>query len=466
MQNFIKKIFFSFTLFMLVLYPLSSLSASALLLESDKNGSFDSTSLKKPSFINYENNEETLLLTFGSYKPDSDLVWIVPIPAKAGDIKTFNSVTKPPYIFNSGDINYIANSSIKFDMIMLSAGEFIPLLAMPTLLEILPSELEDAFYSNVYQILKDDLPDANIKPSGNFKINNNGVSTSVLDATNENDLKNYLVENDLIIDDKDLESLKDYYGKGFSFVISIISKDLLDQTPIRYSIENSEIIKEFEYRGIMIKFPTDRIFFPATKTSGDNSEQTENSVSIIGLYQPLINNGIRPGSEFKYFSNRKPIIFPSNFSNKLNSLGQNENFDYTTFAFYLENNSNEDIYFDSNPPLNFYLARFFFDNNLIWIIFTSIFFSMLSSTIAGLICFKEARSKKIIKFTFLGLFNLFTFWGLVLVTSLLKTKKVEGTENKYTRLDTRKILYLLSFLFINLFFINISGIITLWLLNF
>ena len=460
MKKIFNKLVFSFFALLIFTKPISDIEASALLLEAGPNRNFNSYDFQKSAYVNYQNGVESLILTLEKTNPNSDLVWIIPIPAKSNEIKTFNNLKYKPAIYDGIKLEDKTKPMIITQMVILSISEFIPTLTLPTLIGLLPETFEDFIIEQIWLITKDFLgSDFQALPITNFsieEIDNSGITTEVIEATSEDDLKQYLLENNIIIDNNKLKPLRDYYQKGFSFVITKINKD---EPSLDFS--NKQI-----NRAIMIKFPNDKIFFPITKTSDGFSDKSSELINVIGLKN--LNGNIKEGeiTTFKkLFVTINPEAFTKDFSNEVNLFKISDYAYFTLIGFKMDRDSNEDIYLDPVYSVGGELSKFLIENTAFSIFFIWIFFSIISSVIASFICFKEARSKKIVKFAFLGLANLLSFWGLAFVTALLKTKKVQGNDNKYIRADKRKIFYLILFLIFNLLFVNITGIITLWLLK-
>jgi len=112
-----------------------------------------------------------------------------------------------------------------------------------------------------------------------------GLVVEVVSATEGEGIYNYLAGNGLEISEGVIPQLDAYVQDGFSFVVTWVE-------------ETGITLKE---PGIIVRFPTDRMYYPLILTSIYGSHVVPMRVLVIGHVSPRIYDGIGPYTELTYY---------------------------------------------------------------------------------------------------------------------------------------------------------------------
>lgn len=483
MKKIFQKLFLSLMILSSVIFPVNYIAADGMMIRPDDDDWTYYSEKAQDAIISYENGRQTMILSVGTEILQSDLVWIFPVPAKPEDVTIDNSLKKSPNFYGE-DIMKTAEKNVNDMEFAYAINEVLPLIATPLILLTVPPTISDLVMSP-NMVGGYGMADYKTDTTTIFEhIENNGMVSELITTTSTNALQKYFDDKNLEISADQLNSIKSYIGKDFSFVVSWISDNSFLPESIQIPISNTfnKITSPLDlttYRGLMVSFPTDKIFFPLIPTSVYESKVIPASVRIIGFVSPETFKNIESYTEVNYYKARGVNNLPDGFSKQLTE--DSENFNYTLVKVNAPSKLlTEDLYFNNFVPLNVFLGKIIVDIPIVIFIITLIWNSMLASALSALLIFKEARSKKVFKFALLGLTNLFTFFGLIIVTLIIKTKEIKAEDvplfdtlkskgynlGAYKRLDIRKLPFLIIFILIY-FILSIGGAeLVKWVLSF
>jgi len=277
-------------------------------------------------------------------------------------------------------------------------------------------------------------------------IEKEGMATEIITASNSHALYDHLRSKGLSIEDGSLDTLGYYIGKDYTFVVSWISA--VD----RAAQENGGVTMPQYYRqpGIFITFPTDRIYFPLIPTSIYGSKTIPVRIYVLDYVIPDTYNEIASYVSTNYYT-QKGMTNKYGLENFFGNL-DTENIKYTKIEMYVPSKFyTQDLWFDKGAPakVDYAIALTGFTANglLAWLIYVAVI-SMLTGFVLGAIFFRDP-----LKFAVLGLANIMTIIGLIVVVSFTRTKRIDEGLRRHLRAsgalvitsDTRKLYFIILF---------------------
>jgi len=477
MKNFFQKFLLTLILLPSLVFPIGYISADGMMIRPDFDDWTYYSEKSQNAIISYENGRQTMILGVGTEILESNLVWIFPVPANPEEVTIDNSLEKSPNFYGENILEK-AKEDVNIMEIALAANEVFPLISLPLMYLTTPDYLGNS---------KDfSMPGASsqsglstIDVTTVFEhIENNGMVSELITTTSTNALQKYFDDKNLEITADQLHSIKDYIGKDYSFVVSWISDNI--STTLSESINKiTSPLGLTTYRGLIVSFPTDKIFFPLIPTSVYDSKVIPATIKIVGFASPETFKNIAQYTEVDYFKGVGINNLPEGFSQQVNN--KSSNFNYTVVKIEAPSKLlTQDLYFNNFVPINVLLGRVIIEIPVVLAILAFIWNSIAASVISALICFKEARSKKILKYVFLGLSNIFSFFGFMFFTFIAKTKEITGEDavmfetlktrgynlGLIKRLDSRKIPFVIIFILVYLAFSIGGAELVKWILTF
>jgi len=366
--------------------------------------------------INYEDNKEKLLLAvkFEQLVNDS-IVWIVPIPANASDVK-INIMEEFP-MFHGSDI------LLRVDENREDVTNGIAMFASLSQIYTFPFTI--FFYYGVFGM-------AGKGVEVYAHVEKEGIVTEVVTAENANALYDYLREKNITLDVGSIPIIDDYIGENYTFVVSWVT-----------TIER----ETYRTPAIFIEFPTDKIYYPLKPTSIYGERGIPILIYVIDFVKPEIYPEIEEYSQYKYFEGS---MWAGSWLKEFYAKAEQEYERMSASLYYtrimigaeedwivgrgetLETPSAENFVDDlwmeklEKPPPTVERAlvtlnniEFLSENLLFVIIIWLILVSLLTGGLVGFLLFRNVK-----KFSLIGLANCFTIIGLLLATlAFVKEKR-------------------------------------------
>lgn len=235
------------------------------------------------AFINYENGLEKMIMSIGVKETSKGSVWIFPVPSSPDKVAV-DVVIKLPQL-KGEEITKKAKANLFFTKKYLQLSQLYtflfvreslfgvnekggPLLALPTEAEIRPEIETDV---TIHEHLEKE-----------------GIATEIITAKNAQALYNYLDNKNLKVDEEAIPALGTYIGEEFTFVVSWFS---------------GEEFSNGEQRGIFVRFPTKKIYYPLLLTSVYGSKVVPITIRIIGYVSPEISKDLKTFTKINYYCN-------------------------------------------------------------------------------------------------------------------------------------------------------------------
>jgi hypothetical protein len=400
-------------------------------------------------YINYENGRQKMLLTINAQNSSNDQVWIFPVPALPEKVVISNVTSIPSFYgtaLTSKAKDYLSGVEVLSAMSQLYPLAVLPLFMYSTGPVSLTNDLNLIGTSGMYGSTKVIPPDVQVYD----QIQQNGMTTELLTAKTTQGLADYFTGKGLHFDQAQLPALKPYLGQDYTLVVSWLTmpkfyNGTLTPTATPTPIPSQGITLEqqnyilpaptidvpppggmptYLRRGIMVSFPTDRIFFPLFPTSVYGSTTVPATIYVTGLVNPQIYKDIADTSRVDYFTDGYANNADSSFMDA--AKADNGNLDYTRITIQAPSKLlTQDLWIDNVTPLQPLLSKAIISLVILVILKSFIVDSILASTLASLIVFKEARSRKFWKYSLLGLTNLLTFGTFLLVLLFLPTGSIK-----------------------------------------
>lgn len=418
-----------------------AVSADGLVLITDTSSiSFHNEQLQVAA-INYENGTEKLAIAV-KLDPlkNKSIVWIVPVPAKADDVKI--DILKNFPEFQGADLAMYADE--KTDNIAY-------LLVASSLTQIYPSIFILPLFSLGYS--GSEYEDVKVYS----EVQKGGITSQVITANNAESFYNYLKSMNITVEEGSFPVLEEYVEKNYSFVASWVSS-----------------VNESDYRmpSIFVEFPSDEIYYPMKPTSVYGDTKVPVLIYIVGLVQPKFYAEIENYTSVRYvdgivnvddgmstFYSGKSVTYISNYGFGARGHGESKRVAYTKImigfsrdmwsstmgtALYWQGrtphlpetppakNFVEDIYLGKPDNIPEVVSAKLFKASLldamvsllgifIWVLATSV----LSGTIAGYVVFRKVKKSAIV-----SLSNCLSIIALAIATCL-SFKKSEGSRLKF-----------------------------------
>ncbi len=391
--------------------------------------------------INYENGREKLLLAVKLGELTSGpVIWIVPVPARASEVKIdvcqefpqFSGVDRMQWAERYKDVIEEIAGYVSMTQIW-AAGSILPNFG-----QFLGAEALEQV--QVYA-----------------HVEKEGITAEVVTAETGHALDEYLQERKVAVPSGSIPVIDEYIGKNYSFVVSWIESkptERKDVTP-----------------AIFAEFPTDKLYYPLKLTSAYGSRKIPVQITVIGYAKPNLYPGIERFTKCRYFnfygaSGGPAEFYGQAFEGYQTSSGTtwrpvpfgNVNA-FTTIEIGdaggsilkgrtpSAKNFVDDLWMERLDGLPMEVteamdktrerALTFRDNWLVLFIPWLFCLSLASGSLAGLILYRKPK-----KFALIGLANCFTLLGLILATVL--SAKEEG--------KTIRFILLFSTLFLSLDF--------------
>ncbi len=354
--------------------------------------------------INYEDGREKLLLAvkFRELRNNS-VVWIIPVPANASDVK-INILEAFPHFY--GDDILLRAEEVKGE-IPASVSLFVSMSQIYTF---------PLFLSYWGAMTFTFMGGGEVEIYAH--IEKEGIVTEVVTAEDANALYNCLEGKNITIAVESIPTIDDYIGKTYSFVVSWVE-----------SIED-----ETKMPAIFVDFPTDEIYYPLKPTSVYGDAEIPILIYVVGYAKPRLYPEIEPFTEYRYFtggiSGDYPEFHGDAKPSKYTRIMIGEEITSMTWmktgkplptppsASFVD-----DLWIEKleRPPASVQramLTLFISENMLYFVIGLLIVTSLLAGGLTGYLVFRDFK-----KFALIGLANCFTMVGIIFATFCFVEKK-------------------------------------------
>jgi len=291
-----------------------------------------------------------------------------------------------------------------------------------------------------------------------------GLTTELVSTIDTEVFNEYLLDKNINFSNDSLSILDEYVGSEYSFVVTWISdidQFLIDADP-QYG--GSHFYNEAFYAlGVWINFPTDKIYYPMKLTSVYKEKKIPILLHILNYI--TYNSNLIPDEDIKidYYYDEECNVDSLNLTNFFKGFNKENRYDFYGFSDgysiknvkYTEitietesNNLNDDLWLSNQVPeeIQKYDIILTYHFLLAFIIF--IFCSCLCSLLSGIITIKRKIDVSYKKLFLLGLGNIASFVGFVLVLhTFLINKEKKINYNLLTFAGIIGFFYLLLFIF-------------------
>lgn len=274
-QKIISKVFISFLTMFFIFQPLFALADGVMLRPLP--GAFDLVEENnQQAFINHQNGTEKLIIAVDFNKESSEIVWVVPVPAKPEEVKV-DIISSLPHFFGEDIIKKAKNADLASMPLLILSNQ--TLLIGGLLLVSFPGASGGSVNGeedlvSVFQHLE-----------------KAGMIAEVITAKNDKALYNYLSVKGLNLAPGALPALNEYIGKEYTFVVSWLSSGAL-QVPSAPK----------EERGIFISFPSKKIYYPLLLTSVYDKNIIPITIRVVGYIKPKSYSELKPFVKINYYT--------------------------------------------------------------------------------------------------------------------------------------------------------------------
>ena len=354
--------------------------------------------------INYAGGREKLLLAVKfSEVTTNSVVWIVPVPANAADVKINILEAFPSF---SGDDILLraehAKDTVTSIPLVVSLSQ---IYTLPLYMVASMADWDTMRYSGL-----GDGEGVEI----HAHIEQEGIVTEVVTADTAEALSAYLNRKNITVPVGSIPILDEYMGKTYSFVVSWVTS-IADATKMP---------------AIFVDFPTDELYYPLKPTSVYGDAEIPVLIYVVGYAQPNPYSELEPFIECRYFTGGLHFsesleqfysdATPSDYTRIVIGqfmtpdgliIGQSTTPPSALFV--------DDLWIENleRPPPSVERALrtvVIYDNRWYFAIGWLIGASLLAGGLTGYLIFRDFK-----KFALIGLTNCFTIIGIVAVTFAL-----------------------------------------------
>lgn len=221
--------------------------------------------------IDYSNGIEGLLLSIDfQWQESSSTAWIFPIPAEPDGIDVHIVDGAPE--FRGTDV--VTEAKEDLDRVVSTfTFSYAFSIAIPWPLMMVP------------YFLVSGLLGSGTGATVHMHLEQYGLIVEVVSATDGAGIYNYLTDNGLDISEGTVPQLDDYVEEEHSFVVTWISES---GTTLRKP-------------GVLVHFPTERMFYPLALTSIYGNKVIPTEIFVVGHVSPRIYDEIEPYTDVSYF---------------------------------------------------------------------------------------------------------------------------------------------------------------------
>lgn len=188
-------------------------------------------------------------------------------------------------------------------------------------------------------------------------------------------------------------------------------------------------------KGILVTFPTEKIYFPLLPTSVYGSKIVPATIRVFGHVSPVIFQDIKSYTKTEYL-----ITGPTYFANDLKNFynKHNKNIEYTKIEINAPSKFfTDDLWMHNYAPKEVQYPVFIANYPIVVTIILFLVSSIIAGILAGMILFRDLR-KNLLKLTLIGVSNCLTILSLLVVTIFVGTKNNIENESIHSLLAELK----------------------------
>jgi hypothetical protein len=414
-------------LFCFLLFLLPPVAADGMMIVQDLDMWSIHPETAQYAAINYQDGQENLLLAVAARPgPNSTAaVWIVPVPAPAGQVKV-DIIPEFPQ-FNGQNVEGDYTGSVISGTALAAGYATFPF----SIFAMFPLMFGFGMAGSTTGITQGTSIEGITIHS---VVQRQGVTSELVSAASGDDMDRFLLARGLVIPADARPMLDGYVGKQYSFVVTRISdmKQFRSGTGIT---------------GISVSFPTQEIYFPLEPTRVYGARKVPVILYVTGFVTPRTYDAIVPGTTITYYreDDYTPPTALVPFFGGQKTIG---NLQYTRIKISVPSDAfTSDLWIDTKaPPGVTFHDEFLRSSPYLWILLFALF-SMLASLGAGTLVLQEnpVSRGRLLRH---GLWNLLTFVLMAAMTSGLIPESRKKERSRYL-----VIFYslFLSMLFLTLF---------------
>ena len=395
-------------LFLVLLLLIPYAAADGMMFIEDKDMWSLQPEQNQIAAVNYEDGMENLLISVspGSEFVGSRAVWIFPVPAAPGTVKTdvlkgYPRLTGGNFENHFSDaVRTATGAQILYATFPLSCfgGAAVVLSFMSGMAGSIGGPSDIIVYDRVEKM---------------------GVTTEVVSATSADSLRNYLIQRgmDPKVDERNL--LQDYIGKNYTFVVTSIA----DVQKFRNQTAPAEVHHYYREEnnwqanqvGVFVRFPTDRIYYPLKPTAAYGSREVPVLLYVTGYVSPVLYDAIESHTGVTYFTEDR-YVPDSALLPFFNGKTDFPELKYTKIKITVPSDKfTDDLWIDPTPPAGTAFREWYIPSSAVVSVIVYILFSALASFIAGVLVFRKKTVDRTILLLH-GLWNCATFIGFAIAT--------------------------------------------------
>ncbi|MDD5040659.1 MAG: DUF2330 domain-containing protein [Patescibacteria group bacterium] len=350
--------------------------------------------------IKYENGRQTMALGV-EYSPGagSGAVWLFPVPSEPKDVE-IDVLESQPQLMGQ-EITLAAQSELG------SVRDS----ALYTQLYIVPFLMFNVGQTGAVSESKNTLASDSAQPTVDVTVfehlDKKGVTVEVLAAKTADGLNAYLAAKGLDVKAGSISALERYIGADYSFVVSWLSKA---GGGTSYQ------------RGVVVSFPTDKLYFPLVPTSVYGNRTIPATVRVLGHVTPDVFSGIEKYTTTEYYTLGYDSGPLSRGAEDFINVNDGEDIRYTKITIEAPSEAfTDDLWIVRKTPFWVSVPRFIVEHSFGTSVILVALASVVSSIFAGMLCLQPMR-KRIGALALIGLSNFFTLYGVLVAVLLLRTK--------------------------------------------
>lgn len=367
--------------------PAFACGCGLLVVSSDNGWSYGDDSTEQ-SFINFENGAEKLIISLNIKNRSNDAVLVIPIPATPNSVRAdVLSETPRFYGYNVSDR---ARENLSNITDVLLSTQIYPIV--PIILKSMTAGIKAPVER------KDMIGGAPGAPTSGISqditvyqhLEKGGMIAEVLSASNSDSLYEYLTQKGLKVEKDSIPIFRDYISKDFSFVVSWIGPSI--------SIVSA--------KGLLMTFPTKKIFYPLKPGSVYTGSGMEKTITIAGYVSPELYSNIKDAAKVDYFYSAGATSFKDFFS-------YHDGFGFTRVTLNAEPQKlNQDLYISESAPLKILNAHFISLYPFVYGFILLIILSFLATYLASRLILSSLPQSSI-NIIGLGILNCLTLIGSI-----------------------------------------------------
>jgi len=403
--------------------------------------------------IKYENGIESLSfsLNFSNINEMKDAYWIYPIPASLNDIKCDVNAGAPFLAKCRIDASKYAKYLLVDHFKWTSLSQIYPLAVFDFRFLNFEATIKE-LYSKINKLENNLAQMTHYSCYGrrditnlmffdhDFRLISNefGLKHDLVSFKKSNDLIDYMKSKNIFLSDQSVKLFDDYINKNYAFVV------LWFKDPVEFKFEKNKRTRNVNVLEVNIDFKTPKIFVPLKILSLNGNSNLPVKILVKDyvtpeLYPNLICDTYKGKKtqqisyfldhdyKSKYYTYEEFYqIIPNIYIYSIDNI---YNCDYSLIPKYTLINVDvpakkytDDLWISSSTPVVLMFNNFIINNNKYVFLIYFVLLSCISSLLAGELCYKKFKPSKR-SFFILGIYNMFTLIGILIVSYILKINK-------------------------------------------